>query len=346
MLLLFFLIIIGLEIPITGLNESIILIVLIILIYSFVFALSFFIRGFYYAFKFTAITSILIPLSILIYQYFEQLYHDSALYFWLILILLISVMFICVFLILRYSWRKTFNQLTIFKRKSKFIAFSNNAPISKPYGNTAVNVSLKLKDKQNSYLDIMQIRPADMFSYQGQRWALAGITFDEEAHEASFLIYAHPLMITKIEHYFKRWNPYSLKIDAKPDENYELYKKILPTRDEYFSIFNTIALSFYNLSENSINGAAKVLFITAFTDSSQMDSVEALFDQVHLNVVERHEPKFDEDGLSEYGGFILEGEMPINLGMANQMTKSIIELLSQYNGELYRWDPISKEMSE
>lgn len=46
------------------------------------------------------------------------------------------------------------------------------------------------------------------------------------------------------------------------------------------------------------------------------------------------------------GGFILEGEMPINLGMANQMTKSIIELLSQYNGELFRWDPISKEMSE
>jgi hypothetical protein len=343
---LFLLIIIALEVPMPSFIASNLLTILITLLFTFIFSYSFYTRGFDYAFKFTSLASMMIPISIIVFQVLKQLYLDSLQLFWWVVLFLVIIICACGFLALRYIWRTTYNQLTLFKRKSKIIAFSNHWPISKPYSPTAITVTLKLTSEQCSVLNITQNRPADLHSLYAQAWALAGITLDETSKEVTYLFYAHPRKLKSIERYFRKWSPITIKIDSVEDPNFDQYKNHLPTKDEYFTLFNELALTFYHFNDSYSNKNIKVIFLTAFTDASQMDMIEPLFDQVDLSIIERHEPKFDEDGSQEYGGFILEGEIPTSIGLVNQMTKSIIDLCSLHHGELVSWQPVNHEENE
>jgi hypothetical protein len=343
---LLFLIIITLEIPIPSFIESNLLTILITLLFTFIFSYSFYTRGFDYAFKFTSIASMMIPISIISFQVLKQLYLDSLPLFWWAMLLLVIIISTCGFLTLRTIWRTTYNQLTLFKRKSKIIAFSNHWPMSNPYSHTAITVTLKLTSEQCSVLNIMRNKPADLYSYVAKAWALAGITLDETLKEVTYLFYAHPRKLKSIARYFRKWNPITIKIDSFEDPNFDQYKNQLPTKAEYFTLFNELALTIYDLNDSYPNKNIKVKFLAAFTDANQMDMIEPLFNQVDLSIIERHDPKFDEDGSQEYGGFILEGEIPTSIGLVNQMTQSIIELCSLHHGELVGWQPVNHEEKE
>jgi hypothetical protein len=323
-------------------TDMMVLIILVVLIYVFIFGMSFYIRGFAYALSLTAIASILIPMSVYSYDYLSVVYQQSRLTFWIMLIALIVLILVSVFLVLRYQWRKNYRYTTIFRRKTVFIAFAYPLPMTKPFGNTAFTISLALNKKKDMFMDIMQNRPADMIAYRNNRWALAGISYDEDTCEAKYLIYAHPLAIQSIERYFGRWDVLSVKVDAYVDPTYEEYKKYMPTLAEYFSVYNSLII-FHStrVQEVSVNGSVKAEFVLVFKRSEQMDEVEPLFETEHLTVFERHEPEVNEDGTHQYGGFVLHGDIPVNVGMATQMTKRIIDLATPFDGELLRWGTIS-----
>jgi hypothetical protein len=335
-----YLIFLALEIQIPGMTDMMVLIILVILIYLFIFGMSFYIRGFAYALSLTATASILIPMSVYGYDYLSVVYQQSQLTFWIMLIALIVLILVSVFLVLRYQWRKNYRYTTIFRRKTKFIAFAYPLPMIKPFGNTAFTISLALNKNKDMFLDIMQNRPADMIAYRNNRWALAGISYDEDACEAKYLIYAHPLAIQSIERYFGRWNVLSVKVDAYVDPTYEEYKKYMPTLAEYFSVYNSLLIFFSHLNEIAVNGSIQAEFRLVFDDLKQMDEVEPLFEQEHLTVFERHDPGTNPEVYNRYGGFVLHGQIPVNVGMATQMTKRIIDLISPFNGELYHWNAL------
>lgn len=334
-----FLIFLALEIPMPGLTGTMILMIIAALSFLFIFAVSFYILGLRYALPLTMASTAMIPVSLWLYPPLSQLYSESVTSLGLALLLLLVIFLVTIFLVLRYFWRRNFDQMIIFKRKSKFIAVAKEIQEVKPYGHTAFTVNLKLRTDRDMFYEIMQVRPADMFAYRSNRWAVAGVTLDEDAFEASYLIYAHPLAIRSIERYFKHWDIQSASIESMDDPSYDQYRNLMPTLDEYFSTYNSQALVFFNLYHQP-HGSAKVEFRMAFTDAKQMDEVQPLFEQEHLTVAERHEPVIHEDGDNEYGGFVLVGDIPTNVNMASLTTKRIIDLITPYGGELFRWDVI------
>jgi hypothetical protein len=332
-----YLIFLALEIQISGMTDMIALIILVILIYVFIFGVSFYVRGLSYALSLTATTTIFIPISVYGFDYLNVIYQQSQLTFWIMLISLIVMIFVSVFLVLRYHWRKNYRYTTIYRRRTMFFAFAYPIPMVKPYGNTAFTVTLSLRKDKDMFMDIMQKRPADIIAYRNNRWALAGISFDEDASEATYLIYAHPLAKQSIERYFKKRDVLSMKVDAYVDPTYEEYKRYMPTLAEYFSVFNSLVIFHSHLNDIAINGSVKAEVVLVFKNSEQMDQIESLFETEHLTVFERYEPEINENGTHQYGVFVLHGEIPVNVGMATQMMKRVIDLVTPFDGELLRW---------